>query len=91
MNGLEVKWVRLAWSKSDPKHADGPTGTAGAGPAITAGAPRATDGLGSFGAGANNTAGKDWRRYGWHFGTRLSPHLQSDMGMGLSLNGRNGK
>ena len=62
MNGLEVKWVRLAWSKSDPKNdlknADGPTGTAGTGPAITAGTPRAT----------GNIGGKDRRRYGWHIG-----------------------
>ena len=85
MNGLEVKWVRLAWSKSDPKNdlknADGPTGTAGTGPAITAGTPRAT----------GNIGGKDRRRYGWHFDTRLSSHLQSGTGIGLSLNVEYGK
>ena len=46
MNGLEVKWVRLAWTESDPKNADGPT--MGTGPEIAACTPRATE----------NTAGK---------------------------------
>jgi hypothetical protein len=78
LNGLEVKWVRLAWTRSDRKNADGPTGTAG----TPAGTPARATG---------NTAGKDRRRYGWNFGTRLSSHLQSGTGMGLSLHGGNGK
>jgi hypothetical protein len=60
------------------KNAGGPTGTAGT-PAGQA--ARAT----------GNSAGKDRRRYGWNFGTRLSSHLQSGTGTGLNLNVGYGK
>jgi hypothetical protein len=58
LNGLEVEWVRSAWTRSNPKNdrknAGGPTEAVGTGPAIIAGTPRAT----------GNSAGKDRRRYG---------------------------